>query len=259
MAKDFWKGKVVLLTGASSGIGAEMASQMASRGAILGLVARRQEELELVADRVASKGSEARTFPLDVTDPDALRSAASDLRDEFGRIDLMIANAGIAGTNKETQEINPAAVAAVINVNLLGAVNAVGAVLPEMLEAGSGHLVAISSLAGFRGLPKSAAYSSSKAGMNALFESLRLDFKPRGVNVSVIQPGFIKTPLTAGRKHKLPFLLEVEEGAEKILKAIESNKAFYAFPWPLATFVRLGKFFPVWLYDRVAGRARYRE
>ena len=248
-----------MLTGASSGIGAEMAAQIAAKGAVLGLVARRREELERVAGKVASAGSEARIFPLDVTDADAQRSAADELRSEFGKVDVMIANAGIGGNNRETREINPGAVADVININLIGAVNSVAAVLPEMLEAGKGHLVAISSLAGFRGLPKSAAYSGSKAGVTAFFESLRLDFKPQGIDVSVIQPGFIRTPLTSGRKHKLPFLLEVDEGAAKILAAIERRRAFYAFPWPLATFVRMGKFFPVWLYDRVAGRARYRE
>lgn len=259
MSIQFWKDKVVLLTGASSGIGAEMAVQMGAKGAVIGLVARREDELSAVAETITNVGGTARIFPLDVTDDAAQRSAADALREEFGRVDVMIANAGIGGNNRETRDIEPDAVAKVININLIGAVNSVAAVLPEMLEQRSGHLVAISSLAGFRGLPKSAAYSGSKAGMTAFFESLRLDFKPRGIDVSIIQPGFIRTPLTSGRKHKLPFLLEVEDGATRILKAIERARSFYAFPWPLAAFVRLGKIFPAWLYDRVAGRAKYRE
>lgn len=259
MAKGYWENKVVMLTGASSGIGAEMAVQIGRAGGIVGLIARRRSELELVAEAVGKAGGEARVFPVDVTDAGALRTAADTLRSEFGHVDVMIANAGISGNNRETQQIDADAVSSVIRINLLGAVNAVAAVLPEMLERKQGQLVAISSLAGFRGLPKSAAYSGSKAGMTAFFESLRLDFGASGIDVSIIQPGFIKTPLTAGRKKKLPFLLETEEGAEKILSAIEKKRSFYAFPWQLATLVRFSKMLPARLYDTIAGRARYRE
>jgi short-subunit dehydrogenase len=128
-----------------------------------------------------------------------------------------------------------------------------------MLERGSGQIVAISSLAGFRGLPKSAAYSASKAGMTAFFESVRLDVKHKGVDVTIIQPGFIKTPLTSGRENKMPFLMELDDAIPLFIKAIEKKKAFAAFPWQLATIVRAGKFMPAWMYDRIAGRARYRE
>jgi short-subunit dehydrogenase len=128
-----------------------------------------------------------------------------------------------------------------------------------MLERGSGHIVAISSLAGFRGLPKSAAYSASKAGMTAFFESVRLDVAHKGIDVTIIQPGFIKTPLTAGRHNKMPFLMELEDAVPLFIRAIEKKKRFAAFPWQLATIVRAGKVFPAWLYDRIAGRARYRE
>lgn len=259
MAEGYFKRKSVFLTGASSGIGAEMAIQMARKSAVLGLLARRESELEKVAGAVREAGSEARVFPADVTDAAAVRAAADEFRNEFGTVDIMIANAGIGGNNSETQMVGPEAVAKVININLLGAVNSVAAVLPEMLERGSGHLVAVSSLAGYRGLPKSAAYSGSKAGMTAFFESLRVDFGPDGIDVSIIAPGFIKTPLTSGRKNKLPFLLETEDGAARIVRAIERKKKFYAFPWQLATIVRLSSILPPSLYDRIAGRARYRE
>jgi len=141
----------------------------------------------------------------------------------------------------------------------MGAVNAVHAVLPDMLEKKSGHIVAISSLAGFRGLPKSAAYSASKAGMTAFFESVRLDVQHEGVDVTIIQPGFIKTPLTAGRHNKMPFLMELDDAIPIFIRAIEKKKKFAAFPWQLATIVRLGKIFPASLYDRIASRMRYRE
>jgi short-subunit dehydrogenase len=171
----------------------------------------------------------------------------------------LIANAGIGGNNKETRELRPEFVRQVIEINLMGAVNAVYAVLPRMLERREGQLVAVSSLAGFRGLPKSAAYSASKGAMTNFFESVRLDVQHQGVAVTIIQPGFIKTPLTSGRKNKMPFLMELEDAVPLFLRAIERKKKFAAFPWQLASFVRLGRIFPAWLYDKIASGARYRE
>jgi NAD(P)-dependent dehydrogenase (short-subunit alcohol dehydrogenase family) len=254
-----WRNRVVFLTGASSGIGEGLALALAKRGAILGLLARRETELRDLAARCEAAGGKARVFTADVTYADGIAKAAEQLRNEFGHIDIMIANAGIGGNNSETRSLQPEAVKKVIDINLLGAVNSIHAVLPHMLERGSGHLVAISSLAGFRGLPKSAAYSASKAGMTALFESVRLDVQQKGIDVTIIQPGFIKTPLTAGRENKMPFLMELDDAIPLFLRAIERKKKFAAFPWQLATIVRAGRIFPTWLYDKVAGRARYRE
>ena len=255
----FWKDKVVFLTGASSGIGEGLAVAMAKEGAVVGLVARRHDLLERLARECEKAGGTARAFPCDVTDEDAVQAAADELVHEFDRIDIMVANAGIAGNDEETRGLKPAAVKKVIDTNLMGAVNSVHAVLPQMLSRGRGQLVAISSLAGFRGLPKSAAYSASKAGMTAFFESVRLDTKHTGVTVTIIQPGFIKTPLTAGRAHKMPFLMELDDAIPLVMRAIEKQKKFAAFPWQLATIVRAGKVFPAWLYDRIAGRAKYRS
>ena len=194
-----WNGRVIFLTGSSSGIGAALALELASRGAVLGLAARRRELLDQLAEQCTEIGGTARTFAVDVTDETAVAAAAEALRSEFGQIDVLIANAGIGGNDDDTRSYKPASVKKVVDINLLGAVNAVHAVLPQMIERGSGHLVAISSLAGFRGLPKSAAYSASKAGMTAFFESVRLDVMDKGIDVNIILPGFITTPLTSGR------------------------------------------------------------
>ena len=256
---DYFRNKTVLLTGASSGIGEGLAVALGERGAILGLLARRKDKLEDIADRIISKGGQAMALPADVGNKNEVFAAADSFRAEFGKIDLMIANAGIGGNNKKTRSLDPDAVKQVIDINLLGAVNSVAAVLPKMIEEGCGQLVAVSSLAGFRGLPKSAAYSASKAGMTALFESIRLDTADKGISVTIIQPGFIKTPLTSGRSSKMPFIMELEDSIPLFLKAIERKKKFSAFPWQLASVVRLARFFPAFLYDRFAGRARYRE
>ncbi len=254
-----WKGKTVFLTGASSGIGEGLAIALAKRGAILGLLARRAELLDELAAKCEAAGAKARVFSCDVVDSHAVHAAAAKFRDEFGHIDIMIANAGISGKSQETRDLVPSAVKEVIDTNLMGAVNAIHAVLPQMLERGSGHLVAVSSLAGFRGLPKSAAYSSSKAAMTAFFESVRLDVATRGVDVTIIQPGFIRTPLTAGREAKMPFLMYLDDAIPHFVSAIEKKKRFAAFPWQLASLVRVARFLPSWLYDRAVGRARYRE
>lgn len=256
---DFWNGKIIFLTGASSGIGEALAIAMAEKGAIVGLLARRKELLKEIVEKIENKGGKARYFATDVVNEKDIFNAADSLRKEFGRIDIMIANAGIGGNSRETRELQPEAVKKVININLMGAVNSVYAVLPQMLERKSGQIVAISSLAGFRGLPKSAAYSASKGGMTNYFESVRLDVQHKGIDVTIIQPGFIKTPLTSGRSAKMPFLMELKDAVPHFLNAIEKKKKFAAFPWQLATFARLSRIFPAWLYDWIAAKARFRE
>jgi NADP-dependent 3-hydroxy acid dehydrogenase YdfG len=254
-----WKDKVVFLTGASSGIGEALALALAERGAILGLVARRKTNLSALARSCEAKGATAFVYAADVTDAAALADAADGMRKEFGHIDIMIANAGISGADEATRNYDPAGVKNVIDINLLGAVNAVHAVLPAMIERGQGQLIAVSSLAGIRGLPKSAAYSASKAGMTAFFESVRLDTIGKGIDVTIIQPGFILTPLTAGRTQNMPFLMKLDDAIPHFIRAIEKKKRFASFPFQLASIVRVGKVFPAWLYDSIASKLRYRE
>jgi short-subunit dehydrogenase len=253
-----WSQKVVFITGASSGIGRALAVELGRRGAWLGLLARRGETLQEIAKEVEDAGGRALALPADVRDADAVRVAADKLRAEFGRIDVLVANAGV-GVTTDAKDLQAQEVADVIGINVLGAVNSVTAVLPEMLKQGSGQLVAISSLAAYRGLPKSGAYCASKAAVSAFFESLRLDLRGSGVDVTIIHPGFIKTPLTAGRHAQMPFLMELDDAIKKIIRAIEARKKSYAFPWQLATIVRAGQLMPTALYDRIATRNSFRE
>jgi NAD(P)-dependent dehydrogenase (short-subunit alcohol dehydrogenase family) len=289
-----WSNKVVLITGASSGIGRGLALELARRGAKIGLLARGTEttqamaaaagagarrssnvssarpalrtrlqevvsEIESSRDAGSASGTvQALELPADVRDANAVRAAADRLRKEFGRIDVMIANAG-TGETVDASELDPEDVARLLSVNVIGVVNSVAAVLTEMIKRGSGQLVVISSLAAYRGLPKSAAYCSSKAAVSAFFESLRLDLEPKGIAVTIIHPGFIKTPLTAGRNAKMPFLMELDDAVEKIVRAIEKQKKSYAFPWQLATIVRAGMVMPIFMYDWISRRNSYRE
>jgi NAD(P)-dependent dehydrogenase (short-subunit alcohol dehydrogenase family) len=254
-----WRGKRIFVTGASSGIGSALALEFTRRGAVVGAFARRGDELLKLKEQARSE--EGDVFPIvgDVTLWSDISKAVDGFISEHGPIDLMIANAGVGGNSRRADQYSPEDFKKVIDINLIGSFNTIRAVLPSMILQGSGHLVAISSLAGFRGLPKSGAYCSSKAGMTSLFESVRLDCRGTGVDVTVIQPGFIRTPLTEGRRSKLPFMMELDESVPYFMKAIESRKRFAAFPWPLALLVRSGKFFPAWLYDRIAGSTKYRE
>ncbi len=253
-----WLDKVVMITGASSGIGRALAIDLAARGAKVGLVARRADTLDEIAKEIQSKDGNALALPADVQDDKAISTAADRLREHFGPIDVLIANAGV-GTTTDAVELQPSGVAPVININVIGAANSALAVIPDMIARDHGHLVVISSLAAYRGLPKSAAYCASKAAVSAFFESLRLDLGPKGIDVTIIHPGFIKTPLTEGRDAKMPFLMELDEAVEKIVGAIEKRKKSYAFPWQLASLVRLGMVMPNSMYDWISRRNSFRE
>ena len=255
---NYWADKVVMVTGASSGIGGALSVDLAKRGAQLGLVARRAEALSEIARAIEANGGQALVLPADVRDADSLRTAADQLQSTLGPVDVLIANAGI-GPTRDGSDLNAKEVSDVININVVGAANSVGAVLPQMAARGQGHLVVISSLAAYRGLPRSAAYCASKAAVSAFFESLRLDLEPKGISVTIIHPGFIKTPLTAGREAQMPFLMELDDAVQKIVRAIEKRKKSYAFPWQLATIVRAGMIMPIWMYDRISRKNSFRE
>jgi short-subunit dehydrogenase len=255
---NYWPNKVVMITGASSGIGRGLAVEIAGRGGKLGLVARRAETLDEVVGEIEATGGKAIALPADVQEESSIAAAAEQLRGAFGPIDVLIANAGI-GPTRDAAKFSAEEVANVFNVNVIGASNSVAAVLPNMLERAEGQLVVISSLAAYRGLPKSAAYCASKAAVSSFFESLRLDLEPRGIDVTIIHPGFIRTPLTAGRAAQLPFLMEVNDAVSKMVRAIEKRRKRYSFPWQLATIVRAGMIMPIWMYDRISRGNSFRE
>ena len=253
-----WKEKVVLVTGASSGIGRALALELGKRGARLGLTARRGEELLRLSEEVERAGGRALPLTADVRDPAAMNRVAEQVRERWGRVDVLIANAGMSSTTAGTR-LNAGEVGDVIAINVLGVVNSVAAVLPGMLERGAGHLVAISSLASYRGMPKSGAYSASKAAVSTFFESLRVDLRRSNIDVTTIHPGFVRTPMTAGRKKKLPFLLEPDDAACRIIRAVERRARTYAFPWQLASLVRVIRHIPGAVYDRLASNSNFRE
>jgi NAD(P)-dependent dehydrogenase (short-subunit alcohol dehydrogenase family) len=245
--------RVALITGAGGGLGKALALELGRAGyAIAGVDLQAQGLAELERELKAS-GTLAATEPADVTDADGLRKAVSALEGRLGGTELLIANAGI-GRENPAVGFSAADFEAQVRVNLIGVATSVAAVLPGMLERGRGHLVAISSLASYRGMPLMAGYCASKSGVNALLDALRVELRPHGIFTSTICPGWIRTPLTSGLKNPPPRMLEVDDAARRIVRAIRRRKPFYAFPASMAWQVRLVRWLPTRLSDWLVAR-----
>ena len=243
------KNKVVIITGASSGLGAELAKLYAKSGASLGLIARRESRLiELKKTLETEFGTTIMIKQCDVSNQAAVSYCIHDIISHFGRVDLLIANAGIALASP-AHEANAQALTDTIQTNVLGAGYCAYAVIPTMIQQQFGHIAVIGSLAGYRGLPEGGAYCASKSAVNALFESMRLDLKKFHIHVSIIRPGYIKSPITDRNEFYMPFLQDTDVGCRKIVNAIQRKQKIVAFPWPLAIIVRSLYFWPCWLYD----------
>ena len=242
--------QVTLLTGASSGIGWELAQEMARQGSRMGLMARRQDKLEELRERIRSQGGVAEVAAVDVTDRQAVHAAVAELRAKLGPIDRMIANAGLGNfsrlhpSNVPTQEN-------LLRVNVFGMIYSFEAVVPEMLERHRGHLVGISSLASYKGLPRQSAYCASKAAVNAYLEGLRIEYLLQGIDVTTVCPGFITTPMTAHNPPNMMFLMSAEKAAQKIAGALYRRKKVFNFPWQTRFLLWLSK----WAPDRLMVRA----
>lgn len=247
--------KVAFITGASSGLGHGMARHLARQGFAVAAAARRLDALEDLCREIQAEGGVAVPIELDVADQDQVRRAVARCAESLGSPDLLVANAGIS-EQTGGRDLSAAAVERVMRVNFLGSVYAVEAVLPSMLERGSGHLVAVGSLAGYGGLPLTAAYSASKGAMYNFFESMRLDLRGTGVDVTVITPGYVRTPLTDRNAHRMPFLLETEDAVDRMVRAILRRDRLLTFPLPLAMATWFAQVLPPAVYDGLASRLR---
>jgi short-subunit dehydrogenase len=243
---------VALITGAGSGLGRELARLLAANGCRIAGIDRAEAGLKALEQELVAKGARCAWAVADVTDAAALQRAAAALENELGPIDLLIASAGV-GLETSALAWSAENFAAVINVNLTGVANSIAAVLPGMLARGRGHLVALSSLASFRGLPRMAGYCASKAGVNALIEAIRVEVEPRGVGTTTICPGWVRTPMTANLT-AIPRMLEVEDAARRILQALGKRRKFVAFPRGDAIRCRLLRWLPAGIGDWLVGR-----
>ena len=238
-------GRIAWITGGGSGIGRALALELANHGWRVAVTGRTREPLDEVA-AAAPEGS-VRAVAADVTDLAATREAVRTIEAELGPIDLAVLNAGVFKPF-EAEHFDAASVNATMAVNYTGAVHGIDAVLPGMRERRSGHIALVSSVAGYRGLPLGAPYSASKAALIALAESLKFDFDRLGIRTSVINPGFVKTPLTAKNKFPMPFLMEVDDAARAMRRGLEKGRFEIAFPRPLVYGLKFMRLLPYALY-----------
>ncbi|MBA2552760.1 MAG: SDR family NAD(P)-dependent oxidoreductase [Geodermatophilaceae bacterium] len=244
-------GSRIWVTGASSGIGAALARELEERGAQVAISARRKDKLDEVAD------GRMHVVPVDVTDKEAMLAAAASIRAEFGGIDVVVLNAG-AWDQVRVDRWDSEVFRRHFEVNLMGLVHGVEAVLPAMLDAHAGMIVGIASVAGYRGLPNSEAYGATKAAQINLLESLRVDLRRRGVKVQTVCPGFVKTEMTERNSFPMPFIIPAERAARYIADGIAKEKAEVVFPLPMMLMMKTARLLPVAAWGALLARAARR-
>jgi short-subunit dehydrogenase len=243
--------RVAVITGASSGIGRALAIALSKRGARVGVTARRTELLDDLVRDIRASGGTIEAVSCDITDRQAALAAIRSLAERLGPVDLLIANAGV-GETAGADPMNVPLFEQMVRVNLLGVAYAFEAVMDSMLARKSGHLVAISSLAAYKGLPGSAGYCATKAAVLTYCEGLRIELLKRGVAVTCVCPGFIKTEMTAGKNHPMPLLMEADTAAARILRGLRRKPGVYNFPRRMWALMKISRWLPDWLVARLA-------
>jgi short-subunit dehydrogenase len=244
---NYFSGKKVWIVGASAGIGEALALKLATMGATIISSARNSESIELLTNRLNEINGYSNHFvPLDVSDLQSVESAAKNV----GDYDIAIFMAGVYKP-MTAQDFDLATAQQTLDVNLKGYVNFLGVVLPKFVSANKGHLVAVSSVAGYVGLPGGFTYGASKAGMSNLTESIRCDLKGTGVKVQMVSPGFVKTRLTDKNTFKMPMIISAEKAAEHIVSGMVKNSFEIHFPKPFSMILKFLRFLPYSLYFRL--------
>ena len=237
------------ITGASSGIGAALAQELAERGWTVAISARRQSEL----NTIAAANERIHAYVCDVTDREAMRKTAADIEAAHGPIALAVLNAGIyLPTN--LPEFDADLFDRSFEVNLGGVVNGLNALVPSMVQRGKGHISFVASVTGYGGLGTSAAYGATKAALLNMAESLAMDLHANGVHVSSIAPGFVRTPATDSNEFPMPFIIEAEAAAKRIADGLARNKTHIAFPKRFTFLLRLINLLPRSLYVKLVGK-----
>jgi len=248
--------QVAIITGASSGIGWSLAKLLAAEGCKVGLVARRRDKLDELASEIRQAGGTTASAAADVGDRGQVHAAFTALAGELGPIDLMIANAGV-GWPTQLDPMNIDEIEQTFRINVLGVIYSLEAALPDMLRRGRGHLAAVSSAAAYKGLPGESAYCASKAAVNSYMEGLRIQLRRRNIYVTTICPGFVRTPMTAMNEFHMPWLMDAEPAARRIVQALKKRKKLFFFPWQMRFLMWLSYWAADWMIDR--GMRRYEE
>jgi short-subunit dehydrogenase len=245
----------VFITGASSGIGTAFARHYASQGATLGLVARKQDALDQLA---AALPVSSHTFVADVADGERMREIAAAFSAQGGLPDIVIANAGISVGTLGGEADDLPVLERVIRTNVIGLAATLQPFVAPMRARQRGTLVGIASVAGFRGLPGSGAYSASKAAAINWLEALRVELRGTGVGVCTICPGFIDTPMTRVNPYRMPFLLQADDAVVRMARVIAAQRAFAVVPWQMSAAGFILRRLPAAIYDALSARAKHK-
>ena len=241
---ESWKDRRIWIVGASTGIGAALAEDLLAKGAKVAVSARKREPLEAMA---AKHGGNVAVLPLDINDAPALAAATQQIVALWGGLDLLVLMAGDYAPMR-AYELDLEVARRMIQTNIQGYLNALAPVIPLMMKQASGTLCLVSSVAGFRGLPKSLIYGPTKAAIINLAETMYMDLSDKGLGVCVVNPGFVRTPLTAGNEFKMPALIEPDEAAREIVAGLEKGHFEIHFPKRFTGWLKLMRHLPYTLY-----------
>lgn len=242
------KNKVVLLTGASSGIGYSLAKSLPKEKCSLALLSRRKNILDDLASELKSKGLKIFSYKCDVGNIDEVRNTIELVKQDFGKIDIAILNAG-ASHRLDVKDYSAKIAKEIFDANTFGIINCIEQLLPDFIRQKEGMIVGVSSLAEVRGFPKSGFYNASKSAASLLLESLRIELKPYNIKVITVKPGFVRTPMTDKNEFHMPFLIKVDNAAKFIIEGIKKEKRIIQFPLPTVIGSKIVKFMPDWLFD----------
>lgn len=241
------------ITGAGKGIGRALALALAGHGTSVAISARSTDDLAELA--AAAEGLPGRVFavPLDVTDPAGTAAAYTAIQRDLGDVDLVVLNAG-THIPMGAADFSVETLRNLVEVNLLGVGNGLAVVLPDMIARGAGHVAVTASVSGYTGLPTAAAYGATKAAVINMCEALKPELDRHGVRISVINPGFVKTPLTDRNTFRMPFLITAEQAAQYTVKGLRKGRFEIHYPWQFTMWLKLARLLPYGLYFALARR-----
>lgn len=235
--------QTVWITGASSGIGAELALRLAERGVTVAVSARSSDKLT----ELAARNANIKPYPLDVTDAEACSAAFAAIERDLGPVDLAILNAGV-WDQMIVSDFSAERAKRSMDVNYFGVLHALEPAMRTFAGRGRGHIAFVSSVAGYRGLMKGAAYCPTKAALNSLAEALYPHLTRKGVKLTLICPGYIKTPMTDVNTFPMPFIIPVEDAAKIMIAGLERGKYEIVFPWQMAIVMKTLRALPNWAF-----------
>ena len=253
------QGHHILITGASSGIGAALARQLAARDCALILLARREEQLRDLVQQLPGGLQRHRIIVCDVSRSAEVQKACREIEPLAPPVDGLILNAGVGG-GFDVRAMDVEAMRYQFEVNFWGSAGFLAELLPGFLQRHSGFIAVTSSLAAWRGMPRSAPYSASKSALDRLIESIRIDCWRCGVHIALISPGFVKTPMTDRNRFPMPLMISADKAARKIIRGLDKKKPHIRFPWYYVCAMQLVRILPDGLYSRLmAIRKKYEQ